>query len=325
MSMTDLGLELYRRMYRSRRAEQRIIELYPDNQMKTPMHMSLGQEAVPAAVAQALDGTGDIVATYRSHAPFLAVTGDVNAFFAELHGRSSGYAEGKGGSMHLALPEKSHLCSTAIVGGGFPIAIGAAFAHKRLNTGRMTAVFFGDGAVEEGAFWESLNVAALMELPVLFVCEDNALAVHTRQNTRHGFRSLQAVVEAFRTIAFFYDNSNDVEALHAKCIAAVDHCRSGQGPAFLHARCFRYLEHVGINRDFHIGYRTEAEMAEWLSQSTDSVAAQRDRLMHRGLAVQVMELENILDAEIEAAIQMAIAAPLPAPERVHAGVFHAQH
>ena len=226
--------------------------------------------------------------------------------------------------MHLALPEKSHLCSTAIVGGGYPIAIGAAFAHKRLNTGRMTAVFFGDGAVEEGSFWESLNVAALMQLPVLFVCEDNALAVHTRQDARHGFRSLQSVVEAFSSVAFFYDDSNDVETLHGKCAAAVAHCRSGQGPAFLHARCFRYLEHVGINRDFHIGYRTEDEMSSWLSQSVDGVAAQRDRLMHRGLAAQVTELETILEAEIETAIEAARAAPSPAPNRVYAGVFHAQ-
>jgi len=323
--MVDLGLELYRRLYRCRQSEQRIIELYPDNEMKTPMHMSLGQEAIPAAVAQALDGSGDVIASYRSHAAFLAVTGDVNAFFAELHGRSNGYAEGKGGSMHLALPEKSHLCSTAIVGGGLPIALGAAFAHKRLNTGRLAAVFFGDGAVEQGAFWESLNVASLMNLPVLFVCEDNALAVHTRQDERYGFRSLHATVEAFRNITFFYDDSNDVEKLYAKCATAVAHCRSEQGPAFLHARCFRYLEHVGINRDFDIGYRDEAEMASWLSQTVDAVAGQRERLTSRNLSAQIQELETTLDAEIETAIEAALAAPPPAPDRVHVGVFHAQN
>ena len=318
-----LSLQLYTKLYRSRRAEQRIIDLYGENDMKTPMHMSFGQEAVPAAVAEALAGKGDIVTSYRTHAPFLAITGDVDAFFGELYGRAAGFAEGVGGSMHLALPERGHLISTAIVAGGISIATGAAFSHKRLKTGHIAVVFFGDGAVEEGAFWESINVASVMRLPVLFVCEDNGLAVHTRASARHGFKSLQDIIESFGGFEFAFDDSNDVELLYSKCRTLVEHCQSGIGPAFLHAQCFRYLEHVGINSDFNRGYRSKTEMDPWLSK--DCLAIQRRRLVSADLESDVLAIEDLCGREIERAIAKAKASPAPQPARLNAGVFHEKH
>lgn len=318
--MKEISLQLYEKLYRTRQVEKRIIDLYLENEMKTPMHMSMGQEAISAAVAQAIYGNGDIIATYRSHAPFLSITGDVNTFFYEMYGRECGFAEGKSGSMHLSLPEKSHLYSTAIVAGGLPIALGVAFSYKQLGNGRTVAVFFGDGAVEEGAFWESINIASVMRLPVFFICEDNGLAVHARQHIRHGFSSLESVIRCFNNCNFFFDDSNDVESLHDKCIAAINHCNSGKGPAFLHVKCFRYLEHVGINKDFHYGYRTIDEFEPWLKR--DCVMLQRTRLIDRGLENQIIEFEFFCDTEIEQAIAQAKEAPLPKPERLWAGVFY---
>ncbi len=318
-----IALDLYRRLYLCRRAEERVIELYPENDMKTPMHMSFGQEAIPSAVAQALGGRADIVTTYRSHAPFLAVTGNIDAFFAELYGRVAGYAEGKGGSMHLAHPDQGHLYSTAIVGGGLSIAVGAAFANRRLGTGKIATAFFGDGALEEGSFWESLNVASVMKLPVFFVCEDNELAVHTRQSTRHGFRSLSEVVNTLTACRYFFDDSNDAESIYLKCVGALEHIDSGAGPAFLHAKCFRYLEHVGINKDFHEGYRSLAEMAPWAER--DSIKMQRERLLAAGFAHEIDEIEKSINEDIEGAIAKAKASPSPAPERLTVGVFHETH
>jgi acetoin:2,6-dichlorophenolindophenol oxidoreductase subunit alpha len=318
-----IGLDLYRRLFLCRRAEERIIDLYPENDMKTPMHMSFGQEAIPAAVAQALGERADMVTTYRSHAPFLAITGNIDAFYAELYGRVAGYAEGKGGSMHLALPDRGHLYSTAIVGGGLSIAVGAAFANLRLRNGRIAGAFFGDGALEEGSFWESMNVASVMKLPMLFICEDNGLAVHTRQPTRHGFRSLAEVVECMAGWRYLFDESNDAESIHAKCVEAIEHIDSGAGPAFLHAKCFRYLEHVGIGKDFHEGYRSIDEMTPWAAR--DSIKMQRARLVAEGLEREVAAIEAETNARIESAIAKAKASPSPGPERLNVGVFHETH
>src|SRR3989338_4702030 len=164
-----LSRELYRKLYLIRCAEERIIKHYPEDEMKTPMHMSMGQEAVAVGVCHALGPHDQIFASYRSHAAFLTRTGDLEKFFGELYGRVSGTAAGKAGSMHVSSPERGHLCSSAIVASYLPVAVGAAFANKQKDNGGVTCAFFGDGALDEGAFWESLNVACVMRLPVLFV------------------------------------------------------------------------------------------------------------------------------------------------------------
>lgn len=187
--MNELSLELYRTLFFCRRSEELIIKYYPENEMRTPMHMSMGQEAIAVGVCAALGPEAQILTSYRSHASFLAKTRDSDIFFGELFGKISGTAAGKGGSMHLVHQEKGFLGSSGIVGSGIPVALGAAFANRRLKKERNVGVFFGDGALDEGVFWESLNVACLMKIPVLFVCEDNGLAVHTSTKKRRGFLS----------------------------------------------------------------------------------------------------------------------------------------
>lgn len=318
--MNPLSLSLYETLYTVRRAEQAIIAWYPQDDMKTPMHMSMGQEAIPVAVCHALAAEDQVFATYRSHAAFLAKTGDVDRFFGELYGKETGTAQGKAGSMHLADCRKGYVCSSAIVASCIPVAVGASFAHKRQGDGLISCVFFGDGAVDEGVAWESLNVACVMRLPTLFVCEDNSLAVHTATAVRRGYRSLADVVGAYDCAVFAADTT-DVEALHRLAAEAIGAIRRTGRPAFLHARCYRYLEHVGIHDDFDAGYRSREEFERWFAR--DCVLLQRQRLFEQGGAeAEVRRLEAGIDGRIEAAIQRAKAAAFPPRGALYQGVFY---
>ena len=206
LSETDPeSLKLYMTMYSIRMAEKKIVEHYPEDEMKTPMHMSMGQEAVATAVCRGLGDEGQVFGFYRSHAVFLAKTGDLDRFFGELYGKTVGTARGKAGSMHLAAPDCGLMCTSAVVGTSIPLAVGAAFANKRQGNGRISCAYFGDGALEEGVFWESLNVACVMQVPVLFVCEDNGLAVHSKLVARQGFKRIAKVVRNFECTVFQED------------------------------------------------------------------------------------------------------------------------
>jgi len=317
----DVSLALYRTLYLARRCEEVIVRIYPDDEMKTPMHMSMGQEAVSVGICKALAGNGDVITSYRSHATYLAQTEDHRSFFGELHGRTNGTADGKSGSMHLADIPKGMLGASGIVGAGIPMALGAAFANKQQSPGRVVAVFFGDGAVDEGAFWESLNIACAMGLPVMFVCEDNDLAVHTRVSDRRGYSSLPDVVRRYNCVVL-EDETNDVEAIYRLGRYAVEQMLAHKSPAFLNIRTYRYLEHCGIAPDTDAPYRKPAEDAFW--KGRDCVAMQRKRLLAEGVAeADIAKLERELDADIEASVAIAKQAPHPTKDMLYTGVFHA--
>jgi TPP-dependent pyruvate/acetoin dehydrogenase alpha subunit len=321
--LSDLGipltLELYRKLYTVRRAEEVLIQHYPDDEMKTPMHMSMGQEAVAVGVCQALDLNDQIWSSYRTHAAFLAKTGDSDMFFGELYGKVTGTASGKAGSMHLADPEKGFVAASAIVGSAIPPAVGMAFANKTKRNGMVSSVFFGDGAMDEGAFWESLNVACVMHLPVLMICEDNGLAVHTPTQMRRAYASVSETVESFG-LPVFYDDSNDVEQIYSVAKEAVAFIRTQGAPAFLHIKCYRYLEHVGIAQDFDAGYRPISEYNDWLAK--DSLGIQRARLRAGGMSEHdVAHAESIIDDQIQRSVQRAMQAPFAALDELHKGVF----
>src|SRR6266566_499665 len=181
---------LYRKLRLIRRAEEEIARIYPSDKIKTPVHLSIGQEAVAVGVCDVLRHDDVVSGTYRSHASYLAKGGDLRAFFAELYGKDSGCARGKGGSMHLVDMNHYILGTSAVVGTTVPIAVGYSLALKREGTGRVVVSFFGDGTAEEGVFYESLNFASLQRLPVLFVCENNGLAIHTPLDKRWATRQL---------------------------------------------------------------------------------------------------------------------------------------
>ncbi len=315
-----LSLSLYKTLFMTRRCEETIVRIYPDDEMKTPMHMSMGQEAVAVGVCRALGNNGDVVASYRSHATYLAQTEDHGSFFGELHGRVNGTADGKSGSMHLADIPKGMLGSTGIVAAGIPVAVGAAFANKQNSPGRIAAAFFGDGATDEGVFWESLNVSCAMGLPMMFVCEDNDLAVHTRKSHRQGFNSLVEVVKKYRC-SVYEDDTNDVESIYAMTRSAIAQIIAMGTPAFLNVKTYRYLEPCGTTMDSDAPYRRAEEDAYW--KGRDCVALQRARLLANGLAEKdVVAVENEINAAILASVAAAKAAAHPTPQQLYYGVFY---
>jgi len=329
MSLVSEGISkavstgLYKSLFLARQAEEHIVKHYPENLMRTPMHMSMGQEFVSVAVCSALEGKADVFASYRSHAAFLAQTHDTDRFFAELYGRVSGPGEGKGGSMHLAAPDRGHFLSSGVVATQIPVAVGAAFANLRLKTGRTAVAFFGDGAMDAGVFWESMNSASLFRLPVMFVCEDNGFAVDTPRAARQAFNSLAEAVRPFGCDVY-EDSSGDVESVYQLARHAAETASRERRPAFLNIKCCRYLEHVGTGEDWHWGYRNrEITVRDWIAR--DAVLAQRKRLLDCGVAErEVAAMEEEVITTIQRSIERAIAASVPSPERLFVGVFHAK-
>jgi pyruvate dehydrogenase E1 component alpha subunit len=319
-SRKALNLELYRTLYMIRSAELGIRKYYHEDEMKTPMHMSMGEEAIVTGVLRALGEDSQAFGSYRSHALYLAKTGDIEGFFAEMYGKATGPARGKAGSMHLSSPEHGLLCCAAVVASTIPLAVGAAFANKTRNTRRLTAVFFGDGAMDAGVFWESLNSACVMRIPVVFVCEDNDLAVHTGRSHRQGFRSSMQVVSQFDCAAFESD-STDVEHIYKTASQAVAEMQRTGRPVFLRLKWYRYLEHVGVNEDFDAGYRTRQEYLDWLR--VDPIALQRAKLVAEGWSSEgeARELERGIDERVERAIQGAKRAPISARDELFKGLF----
>lgn len=315
----ELSLELYRKMYLVRAAEQKICDHYYENQMKTPVHMSIGAEAIAAGVCHALSPDHQALGTYRSHGIYLAMTKETDRFFAELYGKQTGLANGVAGSMHLSAPEYGLLGSSAIVAGSIPIATGAAFANKRAGNGKIVAVFFGDGAVDEGVFWESLNAACVMQLPVLFICEDNGLAIHTPDSARHGYKSITEVVSGF-DCTVDHAETTDVEKIYDLTNKAIDSIKQTNKPAFLHLKYYRYLSHVGVDEDFEAGYRSRKEYQKWLK--ADPITLQRKKLQDIGCHnQQIIELEHTIDQQIDKSVQLAKDAPFPGQDELYREVW----
>jgi pyruvate dehydrogenase E1 component alpha subunit len=315
----NLNFELYKKLYLIRIAEEQIREYYHEDEMKTPMHMSMGDEAITVGVCHTLADKDQIFTTYRSHAGFLAKTGNVNEFFSEMYAKDTSVLKGKGGSMHLCLPDKGFMGTSAIVSAHIPVAVGCAWANKVNKNRKVVVVFFGDGAVDEGAFWESINVACLMQLPVIFVCEDNELAVHTRVNERRGYASIAKIIERFNC-RVYESNSTDVEVIYGLAAKAVKAIRSNPGPCFMNFKYYRYLEHVGVNYDFDAGYREKKEFEKWFRK--DPLYVQRKKLLGLGhKKAEIEKIEKSISDKVKDAIVKAKNARLSGNEELYKGVF----
>jgi pyruvate dehydrogenase E1 component alpha subunit len=317
--MKNLNLALYKTMYLIRKSEITIQQIYPDDEMKTPMHMSMGEEAIVSGVVEALEPSDQVLGTYRSHALYLSKTKDPHRFFAEMFGKDTGCARGKAGSMHLSAIEKGLLCCSAIVASSIPVAMGAAFANKYQNNGRTVAVFFGDGAMDEGVFWETVNFAGLHRLPVLFVCEDNGFAVHTPRHQRQSYQSDADLFGAFG-IQTFEEKTTDPQIVYHTTQRALAHLRENKRPCFLRLHYYRYLEHVGINEDFNAGYRTRDEFTQWLRN--DPVQLQRDKLLALGVPLKELEtLEKEINRQVSHSIRFSKDSCYPEPHELYEGVL----
>lgn len=310
---------LVNRIYKSlkliRRAEERIGEIYPTDKIQSPVHLSIGQEAISVGVCDLLRDDDIVGGTYRGHALYLAKGGDLKSMFAELYGKVEGCSRGKGGSMHLISPEKSFLGTSAIVGTTIPVAVGHAMALQREGTGRVCVVFMGDGATEEGVFYESLNFAALHRLPILFVCENNGYAIYTALKKRWSSTAICDRVAGFGVPTHRIENG-DVFQIRAYMEQTLEKLRSGEsGPAFLECLTYRWLEHVGPGEDFHLGHRTRDELDFWKKNDQVDVVG---KLVAPETKKQI---DQEIEREVEDAIKFAENASSPSDEELYKYVF----
>lgn len=313
------ALGLYRTLFLARRAEEAIREEYGSDDMKTPVHLGIGQEAIPVGVCHALPPATKTFGTYRNHALFLAVTQDTDRFFGELFGKATGPGKGKAGSMHLAAPEQGLIATSAVVGTTIPVAVGAALANAYRDSNDLVAVFFGDGAVEEGVFWESLNFACLRRLRIFFVCEDNGFAIHTPTKERQGFRSISEAVRGFNCHVTSGDGG-DLVSVIASTRRLLELMGKQSQPCLLHLTCFRFLEHVGPNEDFDAGYRRRPTAEE--RERLDPVVRFEHAMSESGiLPSEVAAIRSAVDAQIRASIRAAQAAPFPPADELYRDVL----
>ncbi|MDD5328408.1 MAG: thiamine pyrophosphate-dependent dehydrogenase E1 component subunit alpha [Sulfuricella sp.] len=302
---------LYRSMLRIRRVEEAIAERYGAQEMRCPVHLSIGQEAVAVGVCAALEPRDGVFGGHRAHAHYLAKGGDLTAMLAEIYGLENGCCRGVGGSMHIIDLAAGFLGAVPIVGATVPLAVGAAWAARLRNEDKVIAVFFGDGTFEEGVVHESINFAVLHKLPVLFVCENNLYACYTRLSDRQPDRPIHGIAAAHGCRAVTAEG-NDVEAVYAATRAAVASLRAGGAPVFLECPTYRWREHCGPNLDDHLGYRPGGELAEWESACPVSRLASVLSSSPEGAGL-VAAAEAEIAAEIASAFTAALAGPEPQP------------
>jgi TPP-dependent pyruvate/acetoin dehydrogenase alpha subunit len=305
---------LYKALYRIRLLEEELARIYPTDKIKSPIHLSIGQEAVSVGVCEALRSDDVVFGTYRGHALYLAKGGDMRAMAAELFGKATGCASSKGGSMHLISTEAGMMGASAVVGTTIANAVGYAYALQHRGRDNLVVSFFGDGASEEGVFAESLNFAALKRLPILFVCENNGYAIHTSQERRQGRPDICARARASGIPAECIEH-NDILYLFERTRAVAAKVRAGAGPHFLEVMTYRWREHVGPNNDFRLGYRTEDEAASWIE------ADQITRLGSMLPPDRRQQIQEEVEAEVEAALRFAEESPEPAPAELYTDVY----
>lgn len=305
----------YRALYRIRRIEEEIAAVYPTDKIKSPVHLSIGQEAVSVGVCEALRPDDVVFGSYRSHALYLAKGGNLRRMIAELYGKADGCAKGKGGSMHLIDIEARVMGASAVVGTTIPQAVGFAYALKLQRKDSVVVSFFGDGAADEGVFHESLNFAALKGLPIIFVCENNRYAIHTHQSKRQKLDNICDRARAHGLPAEQIPN-NDVQRIYERVSQSVGQLRAGSlGPFFFECLTYRLKEHVGPNDDFQLGYRTREEAEAWVkSDPIEQLRAHLDAAERRGIE---MEVED----EIKDAFAFAEQSPWPEAAELYTDVY----
>lgn len=312
-------LHMYEQMFKIRAFEEQVNELYQSAKMPGLAHLYIGEEAIAVGVCESLTREDYITSTHRGHGHCLAKGASVDKMFAELLGKDAGYCHGKGGSMHIADQDTGNLGANAIVGGSSAIATGAAFASKRLGNGRVAVCFFGEGALGQGLVYESMNMAQLWKLPVLYICENNLYNEYTH-HTETTAGNMKARAEAFGLMSVEVDGQN-VREVHETAQKLVERARKGEGPAFILCNTYRYLgHHVGdIAREY---YRSKEEEMKWRTEH-DPIKTLSDWLIENQLAdADIFEqIESTVSSEVEAAVNFALNAPFPAPEEVTKHVY----
>ncbi len=313
-------IEMYASLVRIRKIELKIEELYHEDEMKTPVHLSLGQEAAAVGVCAHLNRDDYVFSNHRSHAHYLAKGGDVKAMIAELYNKETGCAKGRGGSMHLIDTSIGHLGSSSIVGGSIPHAVGAAYAAVMQKTNRVAVSFFGDAASEQGVFYESMSWAALKKLPVVFVCENNSYSVCSHISARQANNNISMRSRAFDIPSQRVDGMDLLE-VYAKAGEAIAHARGGSGPYLLECVVQRWRGHAGAGDPGAEKYRMPEDLDE--SKRRDPVQEFKDWMLKEGTAGEneLTVIEQDLDREVDSAFRYAQESPLPKKEELEKYLF----
>ncbi|OHV20458.1 MULTISPECIES: thiamine pyrophosphate-dependent dehydrogenase E1 component subunit alpha [Rhizobium] len=314
-------LDALRKMHLIRQFEEGAEESYTRGLIHGTMHLSIGQEASAMGVCLPLTQQDQITSTHRGHGHCIAKGADVKRMFAEFFGKTTGYCAGRGGSMHIADVTTGNLGANGIVGGGLPIAVGAALTSKRLKTGKVVICFFGDGANNEGAFHEALNMAAVWKLPVIFVCENNGYGMSTSTARSTAVANIADRAAAYSMPGVIVDGnvlSEVAEATHN----AVERAKRGEGPSLIECKTYRYRGHSKSDRN---RYRTKDEIDDWMS-NRDPIVRFETQLREFGVANDA-ELEAIRQSvrdEIAAGIEFAKASPAPDVSELAENVYTEQ-
>lgn len=318
--MSELKKQLLEAMIKIRMAEEKIVAVYAKEQtMRTPTHLSIGQEAVAAGLSLALQPQDQVFTGHRCHAAYLAKGGDFNAFFAELCGRVSGISEGRAGSAHLTDPQ-AHIYSSPILGAMIPVATGAALSFKMDGKDSVAVSIFGDGAIEEGVFAESVNFALAKELPVLFLCENNLYSTHSPLNVR---QPKSEIFERLATPEFKTQriDGNDVELVYNTLKTAMEEIRKTHMPQLVECMTYRVREHVGPLFDYDRGYRSKEEVDQWMSQCP--IKRFSDELIETNIlkASEVEVLSSKWKRRSDEAYEAALKSPWPKEEQLTRFVY----
>ena len=310
MNNSNKLMPLLLAMQRIRAVEQGIAERYGEWKMRCPTHLSIGQECVGAVLGLALSVDDFVVSSHRAHAHYLGKGGDIRRMLAEIYGKRDGCSAGKGGSMHLADPSVGFMGSTAIVANSIPIGVGLALSAKLQGSTQISCCCFGDGAVEEGCFYESANFAALKKLPVLFLCENNLYSVYSPLSVRQPKeREIYQLAAAIGVDSYRADG-NDGAAVLTAVEQAATQVRRGEGPVFIEFDTYRWREHCGPNYDNDLGYRSQQEFANW--QQRDPIKRLESMLVTSPSERADYEQSlAAISAEIEEAFAFAEQAPFP--------------
>lgn len=315
MSENELNRSLLYQMLRIRQTQEKIAELYGEQEMRCPVHLCTGQEAVPVGVCHNLNTTDHVFSFHRSHGHYLAKGGSMKKLFAELYGKVTGSAQGKGGSMHLIDLESGFMGSTSIIAGTIPVAVGSALSSCMQGLNRVTVSFFGDAAIEEGLFHESVNFAVVHRLPVIFVCENNFYSVYAPLTVRQPQREIDTLVRG-HGIESYQCDGNDARAVFDLSKQAVERARNGRGPTFIECKTYRWREHCGPNYDNDLGYRGLEEYHLWVERCP--IKRLKEYLLDQKLITE-SEINTILkeiDNEIDTAVTFARESQFPGRENL---------
>jgi len=306
-------MELYQTMLRIRRFEEKVIDLYARQQIPGIVHLYIGEEAVASGVCANLRSDDYITSTHRGHGHCIAKGGDLRLMMAELFGRATGYCHGKGGSMHIANIDLGILGANGIVGGGLPIAGGAALSIKMRGTDQVAVSFFGDGACNQGTFHESLNLAAAWQLPVVYVCENNQYGLSTAQQRVGAIQDYYLRKEAYGIEGCKVDGNN-VLAVYEAAQEAVGRARQGKGPTLIECKTYRWRGHYEGEADRTYLYRTKEEIEQWMKRCP--IERFKKSLLAEGLAKEsdLEKIDRTIQENLDDAIRFASDSPEPNPE-----------